>query len=355
MPQRPEQPYQPYAKNHEVLNGPNDGRPSSLQILKDNDAIGKLKGRIVLITGCSSGIGVETARYIHEAGATVFMTARDMPKLEKVIEDIVRNAEYNKDGPRPQGIEMHLDDLASVRKGAADFLQKSGGKVNMLITNAGVMASPFDTTKDGIEQQIGVNHFAHFLLFQLLKPAHLEAAKESGTNSLVITLTSAGHRFCGPKFSNKAELDAWNRGEGYQKWQAYGQSKTANIYMASSIERHYGSQGLHALSVHPGGIQTELGRHLSEEDYKLFGDPEAFKKIYKSPNQGAATTVWAAVSPHFDGKNGGRYLADVGECGPAPEGAGPAAAGYAPHIYDEEQEEQLWKLSYEALGLPKDD
>ena len=350
----PTDPYQPYAKEHEVLNGPSDARPTSLQVLKDCNAIGTLKGRTVLITGCSAGIGVETARAMYEAGATVFMTARDIPKLDKVIEDILSNAEYNKDGPKPQGVEMHLDSLDSVHKGAEDFKTNSGGRLNILIHNAGVMAAPYGVTSDGLETQIGVNHFAHFLLFQLLKPLLLASAKETGTSSRVINLSSAGHRLSTERFSNKAELDAWNSGRDYQKFQSYGQSKTANIHMANSIDRHHASSNLVALSLHPGAIKTELGRHMSEEDYAVFGDMKRFEKIYKSASQGAATSVWAAVSSHFEGKNGGRYLADVGECGPLAKDADVAYPGYAMHAYDEEAEERLWKISCDVVGVSGD-
>lgn len=229
----PTTPYQPYASVHKDLNGPGDARPDWLQILSDCNAVGKLKGKNVLITGCSAGIGIETAKAMYEAGATCFLTARDMSKLDGVIDDIVKNAQYNKDGPRPQPIEMHLDSLESVRKGAEDFKQKSGGKLNILINNAGVMAAPYGTTKDGLETQIGVNHFAHFLLFQLVKPLLLNTAKNEGTSSRVVNLSSAGHRYGTVVFSNKAELDKWNQGEKFDKWASYGQAKTANIFMVS--------------------------------------------------------------------------------------------------------------------------
>ena len=154
----PTDPYRPYLDSHKDPKGPGDARPDTIKILKDNDAIGALKGKTVLITGCSSGIGVETARAMYEAGATVFAAARDMKKLDGVIEDIVKNAQFNKDGPKPQAVELHLDSLEGVRKGAEQFKQKSD-KLNILINNAGVMAAPFGTTKDGLETQIGVNHF----------------------------------------------------------------------------------------------------------------------------------------------------------------------------------------------------
>ena len=354
----PTEPYQPYAEQHKEPKGLGDARPAALQVVKDCDAVGKLKGKTILITGCSAGIGIETAKALYETGATLFLAARDMQKLDGVIEGIVTTAQHNKDGPKPQPIELHLDSLDAVRKGAEDFKQKSGGKLNILINNAGVMAAPYGTTKDGIETQIGVNHFAHFLLFELVKDLLISSAKESGTTSRVINLSSAGHRTSGLKFTDKASLDAWNKGEGYTKWESYGQSKTTNIYMANALNRKFGDQNVLGLSVHPGGIMTELARHLTEEDYAIFGGREGLdelmKTMFKNPQQGAATTVWAAVSPHFEGQNGGRYLADVGECGPMSAESQVADGGYAPHAYDEEKEEMLWELSCDVVGVPQD-
>jgi NAD(P)-dependent dehydrogenase (short-subunit alcohol dehydrogenase family) len=345
----PQTPYRPYADVHKELNGPGDARPTALQVIKDCNAAGTLKGKTILITGTSSGIGVETARALYETGAQLFLTARDIPKLEKVIEDIVSNSSA-KDVPRPQAVEIHLDSLDSVRKGAEDFKQRANGQLNILICNAGVMACPQSQTKDGLELQIGTNHFAHFLLFQLVKPLLLKSAAESGVASRVINLSSLGHTFGGIHF----EDIHFSQPGSYEKWRAYGQSKTANIYMAISIEKHYGAQNLHALSVHPGGIQTELARHLVADDWAAMGF-DKMGHVFKSPPQGAATTVWAAVSPHFEGKNGGRYLGDVGEEAPMPDDGTRSMTGYAKHAYDDEAAEKLWKLSYETVGLPAED
>jgi NAD(P)-dependent dehydrogenase (short-subunit alcohol dehydrogenase family) len=158
-----------------------------------------------------------------------------MSKLDDIIKDITTNAKFNKDGPAPQPIEMHLDSLESVRKGVEDFKSKSGNKLDILIGNAGVMAAPYGQTKDGFETQIGVNHMSHFLLFQLLKPLLLESAAKSGITSRVVLLSSAGHRTSPVLFSDKAGLDSWNKGENFEKWKSYGQSKTANIWMANEI------------------------------------------------------------------------------------------------------------------------
>ncbi|CAK1357250.1 unnamed protein product [Cercospora beticola] len=343
----PTNPYKPYAEVHENPQGAGDGRPTALQIIKDNNAEGKYKGKTILITGASSGIGVETARALYETGAQLHLTARDMPKLEKVIDDIVQNATI-KDAPRPKPLEIHLDSLDSVRKGAEEF-KKQSKQLNILINNAGVMACPQSKTKDDFELQVGTNHFAHFLLFQLLKPVLLSSSTPD-FHSRVINLSSSGHRFAPVRLQdiNFSEPDS------YDKWTSYGQSKTANIYMASSIERHYGSKGLHGLSVHPGGIMTELGRHLNQDDYEQLRF-DKLENIFKTPQQGAATTVWAAVSDHFEGKNGGRYLEECSESSPLPPDYGMMDPGYAPHIYNEEDEEKLWKLSNELLGLPAED
>lgn len=277
-----------------------------------------------------------------------------MPKLEKVIDDIVSSAKINKNGPRPQGVEMHLDSLDSVRKGAEDFKNKSGNKLNILIANAGVMAAPYGQTKDGNETQIGVNHFAHFLLFSLLKDTLMASAKSSGTTSRVITVSSYGHVFGPPKITSKEALDSWNKGEGYDKWASYGQAKSANIWMANEISRRYSSKGVEGISLHPGGIQTELGRHIDLAEIEALGGA-AMMKTFKSPQQGAATTVWAAVSPHFEkAENGGRYLSDVGEAEPMTEKSEMGSPVHAAHAYNPEGEKALWKVSCEATGV-KDD
>ncbi|TKA73649.1 hypothetical protein B0A55_06507 [Friedmanniomyces simplex] len=344
----PTTPYQPYADVHKQTNGPGDARPTALQVVEDCGMLGKLTDKTILITGCSAGIGIDTARALYETGAKLLLTARDVPKLEKVIDDIVSHAQHNKTGPKPEAIEIHLDSLASVRKGAEIIKAKSGGKLNILIANAGIMAVPLGKTIDGFESHMGTNHFAHFLLFQLLKPSLLQSAQDSGTASRVITVSSAGHRSSTIRFDDMF----WDEDPGaYHKFLGYGQSKTANVYMANSIHRHYADKGVIGLSLHPGAIMTtDLGRHMTKEDFALFGDMSKFAKISKSAEQGAATTVWAAVSPHFEGQNGGRYLDDVGESGPMAAGALVGGAGYAPHAYDEEAEERLWGVSCRAVG-----
>ena len=208
------------------------------------------------------------------------------------------------------------------------------------------MAVPYSLTEDGFENQIGTNHLSHFLFFQLLKDTLL-ASSTPAFHSRVINLTSAAHHF------STINFDDLNYTKGdYSPWLAYGQSKTANIYTASSIERHYGARGLHALSVHPGLVlDTELTRDMpADELAELQGNAAMMQHMVKTPAQGASTTVWAAVSPDLEGK-GGWYLADLGttRLGSSVQDAG--GSTHAAHAYGEEAEEKLWKLSSELVGV----
>ncbi|GAB7355159.1 hypothetical protein MBLNU459_g5728t1 [Dothideomycetes sp. NU459] len=336
----PTNPYQPYASVHENPAGPGDARPSALQIIEDEKLKGKWSDKVILITGSSAGIGVETAKALHATGAKLFLAVRDIKKGEKVLKDILGNGTV-------ELLELDLASLDSVRAAAKDFLSRSK-QLNVLINNAGIMACPEGRTVDGFETQIGTNHFGHFLLFQLLKPTLL-ASSSAGFNSRVVNVSSAGHQISDIRFHDINFEDG-----DYNNWAAYGQSKTANVWMANAIDRHYGSRGLHAVSLHPGVIfDTELTRHLQPSDFDRLGGLDAYDKVKKTTPQGAATTVWAATTPYLEGK-GGVYLADVGEAPPKGSHDGPGGPGYAPHAYNEEGEEKLWKLSYEKLGLKED-
>jgi NAD(P)-dependent dehydrogenase (short-subunit alcohol dehydrogenase family) len=205
----------------------------------------------------------------------------------------------------------------------------------------GVMAGPLEYTEDGFEKQIATNHLSGFLLFHILKPALSKAAQSSGSPSRVVVLSSSAHAWGPVHFRDLS----WTKFPmTYNQWQAYASSKTANVYTASAIDRKFSAQGIRAWSVHPGGIQTELARNLKAEDFEGFGDVGAIFSTYKSVEQGAATTVWAAVDPKVIDL-GGRYLADCGETQPRAEGGGVNAGGYAEYVYDEEAEERLWKMS----------
>lgn len=325
-----------YAEAHKSPQGPGDARPTALDIIKDEELEGKLADKVFLITGCSSGIGIDTARALSVTGAKLFLGVRDIAKGKSALADILEPG-------RVELLKIDLNSLESVREAAQTFLQKSK-TLNVLINNAGVMATPKGKTADGFETQFGTNHLAHFLLFQLLKSTLL-ASSTSNFNSRVVTLSSNGHRLFGIE-----TVDYNFEHSEYNPWVAYGQSKTANIYMANEIERRYGSQGLHALSLHPGGIKTGLQVHVSATVRESWLADRLINEHLKSNAQGAATTVYAAISKDWEGK-GGRYLENCAESGPVQEPRTLFSLGYAPHAFDEEKEKNLWLDSLKMVGL----
>jgi NAD(P)-dependent dehydrogenase (short-subunit alcohol dehydrogenase family) len=226
--------------------------------------------------------------------AKLFLTVRDLAKAEETLSDNLL----------PGQIELlHLDltSLASVRSCANEFLEKSQGTLNILICNAGVMrVLALIKIVDGFKTQFGTNHLGHVLLFQLLKPALLSSATP-GTAPSVVTVSSSAHRYSEIQFGN---LNFENN--DYDSAKAYGQSKTANIYMANSIERHYSELGMHGLGLHPRVIFTGLYKYIDSQSSALLEGDE-FKSVMKSSKQGAATTVFAAVAKELEGK-GGVYL-----------------------------------------------
>jgi NAD(P)-dependent dehydrogenase (short-subunit alcohol dehydrogenase family) len=211
------------------------------------------------------------------------------------------------------------------------------------------MATPEGKTADGFEQQFGVNHLASFTLTVLLLPT-LQSSSTPTFNSRVIMLTSNGHRYSPPL------LDDVNFTKTpYNQWVAYGQSKTGNLWTANYIDRVYGPRGVHANAVMPGGIFTGLQQHLPGEAVAAWKADEAFMAAWSSPAQGAATTIWAATAPVWEGK-GGKYLTKVGIGEPAKNNAQVEMDdfGYAPHAFDEEGEKKLWDLSCKLAEVTVD-
>lgn len=333
--------YQPYAKQHENPTGIGDARPIALQVIEDEGLVGKLSDKVMIVTGCTAGLGIETARALNATGAKLFLTVRNQEKGEAVIQDIMNTSQGK---GSIELLLMDLSSLSSVRCAAADFLSRSD-KLNVIINNAGVSMCPESKTEDGFERQWATNHLGHFLFFQLLKSTLLKSSTAS-FQSRVVNVSSSGHRYSPIRFH-----DINFAKEGYHAGLAYAQSKTANIYMANSIERHYGAKGLHGHAIHPGTIfGTEGLRYATEEDIAAMGGKGPLRKVEKSVAQGAATQVWAAVSKYLEGK-GGIYLSDVGEAKPADEMELVGGPGYGPHAYDEDAAEKLWKLNYEDVGL----
>ncbi|KAI1396640.1 short-chain dehydrogenase [Hypoxylon fuscum] len=313
----------PYAELHRAPQGLGDARPTAGQIVEDQNLVAspEWSGRVVFITGCSpGGLGPEVAKAIRLTGADVFIAVRDIAKGKQVAQELMCDGKPGK----AEIIQMDLGSLDSVRVGAEEFLRKSGNKLNVLINNAGVMACPQGKTQDGFELQLGTNHLGHFYLFHLVKKALIGSASPS-FNSRVISLSTAGHRFA-----------------------AYSQSKLATAYFANEVDRRYQSQGLRALSVHPGGIITPLSRYLPST--KEIEEDPVISKLLQNAAQGASTTVWAAVAKELEGK-GGLYLDETAEAELAPADTPSYSGGYGANTFDPEAEKKLWTESSKLLGL----
>ncbi|KAF2758647.1 NAD(P)-binding protein [Pseudovirgaria hyperparasitica] len=335
--------FHPYADRHVNPNGAGDARPTALQVVQDEGLVGKLSDKVVIVTGAASGIGVETARAMHETGAKVYIMVRDTKKGQEVVDEILENSSIKAD----MGvIQIDLASLASVRKAAQEFLSKES-KLNILINNAGVMAIPERTLSiDGHEQQFAANYLGHFLLFQLLKSTLLSSASP-GSDSRVVVVSSSGHRTQPPQFQDLTFE------KNYSPWGAYGQAKTATIWMSNEIFRRYSSQHLTSTSLNPGGIWTPLQRHVSKETQESWDKDPNVPKFMKSPEQGAATSVWAAIGKVWEG-NGAKYLEDVGLSYEVDKSGDVSPGGYAAHAFDAEGAEKMWKVSCELTGV-KDD
>ena len=294
-----------------------------------------LDGKLAVVTGGSGGLGAETARALASKGARVVIAARNVAKGEEVAREIAKSTGNH----AIEVLELELGSLASIRAFASRFLDRHD-TVHILVNNAGVMACPFGETADGFELQFGTNHLGHFLLTGLLAPALLKAAP-----SRVVSLSSRGHHMSPVVFD---DIHFENR--PYDKWQSYGQSKTANILLAVELERRLGARGVHAYAVHPGVIMTELSRHMTPDDFQDLqqraADRGAPMKL-KPVEAGAATSVYAATAPELEGR-GGMYLEDchVAEVNDAEQ----AADGVRSYALDAEAAKRLWSLSEEAVG-----
>ncbi|OOF95783.1 hypothetical protein ASPCADRAFT_207137 [Aspergillus carbonarius ITEM 5010] len=325
-----------YEAVHKNPQGPGDARPTAMQVIHDEGLEGQLTGLSILITGASAGIGVETAKALFTTGATLYLTARDLDKATQALGNELISS------PRVHLLELDLSSLDSVRACASNLLSKTQ-TLNILIANAGIMATPEGRTKDNIELQFGTNYLSHFLLFLLLRPALLSAATPQ-LPSRVIMLSSIAHRSSEVNFSN-INLD-----NEYERWKAYGQSKCAMLWAANEIDRRYAAQNLRAFSVQPGGIQTGLLKYMSEEEKTGLTSDPTLGPQFKSPEQGAATTVWGAVSKSLHGL-GGKYLEDVQIAKPFDANEGQWAPGYFPHAYSPEKEKKLWEVSLGLVGV----
>lgn len=298
-----------------------------------------LSGKRVLVTGVSAGLGVETARALAAHGAQVVGAARNLDKAHAAAQ-VVRDQAAK--GGELDLIELDLASLASARA-CADALVADGRKFDLVIANAGVMATPKGVTADGFETQFGTNHLGHFVFVNRIASLFKPGAR-------LVNLSSLGHR------RSDVDLDDPNfEHTPYTEFGAYGRSKTANILFAVEFDRRHKAQGIRATAVHPGGIQTELGRHMTPETTKALIDSinaasaaasaPAFE--WKTIPQGAATTVWAATVAPADAV-GGHYCEDchVAEVNDAPV----ARWGVRSYALDADNAKALWAKSEEMVG-----
>lgn len=318
-----------YSAAHVDPQGPGDSRPTALQVVRDNHMENKLRGRSIVITGVSSGLGIETARALKVTGANLFLTARDAAKAKAALMEIWDDKMHI--------ITMDQNSLQSVKKAAEGILAKTDA-VHILVNNAGVMAVPeLQLSQDGYESHFAINHLSHFLLFQLLEPAMLKATSPE-FQSRVVIVSAAAHRV-GPI----AALGDYNfEKTSYDPWLAYARSKTANTYMANEIERRYSSVGIHSNSLHPGVVPTGIAKYLSAELIEAISQQQA--KTAKSPAQGAATTLCAAIGKEWEGR-GGIYLNDCVAAEAGEFDGDHSKVTYVDHTYDVEAAMRLWNDS----------
>ncbi|KKF00657.1 SDR family NAD(P)-dependent oxidoreductase [Mycolicibacterium obuense] len=293
--------------------------PTALQIVEGVD----LTGKTVVITGATSGLGRESARCLAHTGARVVLTGRDAAALADT------QAWVREQVPQASTatVRMDLTSLESVTAAAAEISDLTPA-VHVLMNNAGVMFTPFERTVDGFEMQFGTNHLGHFELTRSLLPALVAA-----DGARVVNLSSEGHRL------GDIDLEDANwEHRDYDKFVAYGASKTANVLHAVELDRRLRDSGVHAYAVHPGIVATSLARHMDDQDFADLTRRGRTNRQFTTPEYGAATQVWAAVSDDVT-PAGGVYLSDC------------AVAEAAAYAVDEARALELWQLS-EQLCTP---
>jgi NAD(P)-dependent dehydrogenase (short-subunit alcohol dehydrogenase family) len=303
-----------------------------------------LHGKRILVTGVSAGLGVETARSLAAHGANVVGAARDLTKAETATAQVRKDAKAT--GGSFELVELDLASLKSVRSAAKVLLDK-GEFFDVVIANAGVMATPFGHTADGFETQFGTNHLGHFVFVNRIAPL-------IRTGGRLINLASSGHRF-----SNVDLEDPNFERTPYEPFISYGRSKTANILFAVAFDQRHRDRGIRAAAVHPGGIQTELGRHMEDGQIQAMIDQinsqlAAEGKApfqWKTAPQGAATSVWAGVAAPAD-EIGARYCENchVGPLVSDDVTISVFSEGVRGYALDPKNAEALWKKSEEMVG-----
>jgi NAD(P)-dependent dehydrogenase (short-subunit alcohol dehydrogenase family) len=293
-----------------------------------------LSGKTAVVTGASAGLGIETSKSLASVGAHVVMAVRDPDKGRDAAATI-------KEALPDASLELGTVDLASLEsvRAFAAWLLERHDRIDLLINNAGVMACPLGRTAEDFEMQIGTNHLGHFVLTTEVAPALLAAAP-----ARVVNLSSRGHQRSDIHWD-----DPHYRQRPYDKWEAYGQSKTANCLFSVEFDRRYGGRGVHAYAVHPGAVITDLARHLTHEDLEELANrsPSGAPMHFKSVEAGAATSVWAATSPDL-AEVGGVYLED---CHVSTDVTEPgSASGHTAWALDPSSAKRLWEWSEQEVG-----
>lgn len=293
-----------------------------------------LDGKLAIVTGGYSGLGIETVAALAGAGAYVIVPAR-RPEAAREALDARGLADVEVE-------ELDLSQLASVQAFAERFLATERS-IDILINNAAIMASPEARVGDGWESQFATNHLGHFVLTNLLWPALVASG-----GARVVALSSTGHKLSGIRFDDPQFTS------GYDKWLAYGQAKTADSLFAVQLDVLGAPFGVRAFAAHPGGIMTELQRHLPREEMIAAGwmsEDGTVNERFKSPEQGAATSTWAATSPLLAGM-GGVYCEDCDIAEPTDVGSPDArVAGVDAHAIDPDAAARLWAYSAELTGV----
>lgn len=317
----------------DLISSPYDDSSTALEVVRGVD----LTGRRALVTGAASGIGVETARGLAHAGAQVTLAVRDTEAGRRAAADIARTS--GRDDVRV--VRLDLSDLASV-----DALTRTwSGPLDVLVNNAGVMDTPFGTTAQGWETQLGVNHLGHFALATGLREA-LAAADRAR----IVSVSSSGHAASPIVFD-----DLFFERREYDPGLAYGQSKTANSLFAVEATRRWAGDGITANALMPGGIWTPLQRHWSPEK-RAAAEAQAEQAEaagmfrMKTPEQGAATSAFLATSPLVEGV-GGRYFEDCREAAVVDQLDG--IHGVMPHALDPDDARRLWDVSEDLLAAAR--
>ena len=298
-----------------------------------------LRGRTAVVTGGASGLGLETSRALVSAGASVTLAVRNLEQ------GALAAAQFRADYPEADVSIALLDlsDLATITRFSQDWLA-TGKPLDILINNAAIMACPLTRDSRGWEAQFATNHLGHFALTVGLLPV-LRAAVAVHGDARVVALSSSGHKISSVDFD-----DIHFERREYNKWQAYGQAKSANALFSLGLYLREATNGITVNAVHPGGIMTGLQKFLPLDEMRALGwlkEDDTPLDLFKTPAQGASTSVWAATAPELKG-HGGLYLEDCRQGMPSEPGN--RISGYLPHIMDADAAQRLWTVSENLMA-----